>query len=281
MDRELLLSLLILLVGGPLFWICGALPLRSPLLASGSASEAARWRALWVPAVVPLLATAGLVGWAFNEPDDAEAIAPVRVLVVLPVALVWLRAAIRAFWSILRARHPGPAATLGLLRPRVFLDPAFASRLDEEAHSAALAHERAHARHYDPLRLLLARLVTDLQWPIPAAQRRLKDWSHALELARDEEARRGGADAAALAEAIVTCAKFAGHEMTAFVTLGGDDEALAERIGRLLADEVPAHVLSKRRGLVGGVISIALVLSLAGGVLGGEEVVRILLRVLA
>ena len=281
MDRELLLSLLILLVGGPLFWVAGALALRSPLLASGTASEVARWEGLWVPGGGPLAAPAGLGGWATKEPPDAGAIAPVHLLIALPVALVWLRASTRALWSVLPGRHRGPAATVGLLRPRVFLDPAFASRLDDEAHCAALAHERAHARHYDPLRLLLARLVTDLQWPIPAAQRRFKDWCHALELARDEEARRDGADSVALAAAIVTCAKFAGHGTAAFVTLGGDGEALAERIGRLLANEVPLHVVNMRRGLVGGLISIAVLLSLAGGVLAGEEAVRILLRVLA
>ena len=185
MDRELLLGLLVLLLGGPLLWCSGSIPLRSPLLASGRASEAARWRAVWLPAVLPLLVFAGLVGWALHEPAEAEPVGPLRVLVVLPVALVWTRASIRALWSVLRARHPGPAATVGLLRPRVLLDPAFALLLDEEETAAALAHEQAHARHHDPLRLVLAQLVTDLQWPIPAASRRLKDWCHALELARD------------------------------------------------------------------------------------------------
>ena len=36
-----------------------------------------------MPAVVPLLAAAGLLGWAFNEPHDAEAIAPLRLVSVL------------------------------------------------------------------------------------------------------------------------------------------------------------------------------------------------------
>ena len=281
MDRELLLSLLVLLVGGPLLWLCGAVPLRCPLLPSGRASEAARWRSLWLPAVMPVLAIVALLGWALHEPEDAEAVGPVRIL-VLPVAVVWVRAAVRASWSILRARHPGPAATVGLLRPRVVLDPSFALRLDDDAQQATVAHELAHARHHDPLRLLLAQLVTDLQWPIPAAARRFKDWCHALELARDEEARLDGADAAALAQAIVTCLKLARRERTAMVTLGGDDEALAARVARLLDGEVPPHDVSRKRsGVVAAMFSIALMVSLAGGVCGGEEVVRFLLRVLA
>ena len=282
MDRELLLSLLVLLVGGPLLWVCGALPLRCPLLPSGRASEAARWRLLWLPAVLPVLAIVALLGWALHEPEDAEAVGPVRILFVLPVAVVWVRAFVRALWSILRARRPGPAATVGLLRPRVVIDPMFALRLDDEAQHATIAHELAHARHHDPLRLLLAQLVTDLQWPIPAAARRFKDWCHALELARDEEARLDGADAAALAEAIVTCVRLARRETTAMVTLGGDDEALAARVARLLDGEVPPHDVSRKRsGLVAALFSIALMVSLAGGVCGGEEVVRLLLRVLA
>jgi hypothetical protein len=281
-DRELLLGLLVLVVAGPLFWICGTLPLRSPLRPSGIASEATRWRALWLPAVLPLLAVAGLLSWAFHEPEDAEAVAPLRILIAGPAALVWMRALVRASRSLLRARHPGPAATVGLVRPRVLLDPNFALKLDAEAQKAAVEHELAHARHHDPLRLFLARLVTDLQWPIPAASRRFKDWCQALELARDEEARLNGADAAALAEAIVTCAKLARNETAAFATLGGDGEALAVRIGRLLDDDVAAHdASSERRGLVGALLSIALLLSVAAGALAGEEVVRLLLRVLA
>lgn len=282
MDRELLLSLLVLLVGGPLLWVCGAVPLRCPLLPSGRASEAARWRSLWLPAVMPVLAIVALLGWALHEPEDAEAVGPVRILFVLPVAVVWVRASVRAVWSVLRARHPGPAATVGLLRPRVVIDPTFALRLDHEAQQATVAHELAHARHHDPLRLLVAQLVTDLQWPIPAAARRFKDWCHALELARDEEARLDGADAAALAQAIVTCVKLARREMTAIVTLGGDDEALAARVARLLDGEVPPHDVSRKRsGVVAALFSIALIVSLAGGVYAGEEVVRLLLRVLA
>ena len=193
-----------------------------------------------------------------------------------------MRALVRASWSLVRARHPGPAATVGLVRPRVLLHPSFALKLDADARKAALEHELAHARHHDPLRLFLAQVVTDLQWPMPAASRRFKDWCQALELARDEEARLNGADAAALAEAIVTCAKLARHETSAFATLGGDGEALAVRIGRLLDDHVAAHeVSSERRGLVGGLLSIALLLSVAAGALAGEDVVRLLLRVLA
>lgn len=282
MDRELLLVLLLLFVGGPLFWAWGSVPLRSPLRVSGRASEAARWRAVWLPAVLPLLALAGLLGWASHEPREAEGVGSVRVLIVVPAAIVWARASIRAIWSVLRARHPGPAATVGLLRPRVVIDPAFALVLDAEETAAALAHERAHARHHDPLRLLLAQLVTDLQWPVPAACRRLKDWGNALELARDEEARLDGADPAALAKAIVLCVKLARRDDDpAVVTLGGDDRALEVRVGRLLDDQLAVHDgPSKRRAIFGGLLAMATVFALAGGVLGGEEVVRILLRVL-
>lgn len=233
-----------------------------------------------MPAVLPVLAVAGLLGWAFCEPDDAEAIRPVRALLVLPVAIVWLRALLRVGWSIVRARRRGPAVTVGLLRPKVHLDPAFAALLDDEAQEAVLAHERAHARHHDPLRLLLAQIVTDLQWPIRGARRRFNDWTQALELARDEEARLNGADGAALAKAIVTCVKLTRGQPEASAALGGGDEhALALRVGRLLDGDVPPWgpgAGGRRR--VGSVL-LGIVLSFAGGALVGEEAVRLLLRV--
>ena len=82
------------------------------------------------------------------------------------------------------------AATVALLRPRVVVCETFGAQLDEHALAAALAHEQAHARHRDPLRIWLAQIVTDLQWPLSGARARFEQWLFALELARDEEAPR-------------------------------------------------------------------------------------------
>ncbi len=86
------------------------------------------------------------------------------------VALLVARATIRAVWSLIAAQRDQGTATVGLLRPRTRFLPHLAKWLDERQIEAALEHERAHARHRDPLRIWLAQLATDLQWPWPQAQ---------------------------------------------------------------------------------------------------------------
>lgn len=91
----------------------------------------------------------------------------------------------------------------GVLRPRILISPRLANALQDRELEAVVEHERAHARHRDPLRLWLAQLATDLQWPWPQARVRFRAWIHALELARDEEALARGVDGADLAAAIL------------------------------------------------------------------------------
>jgi hypothetical protein len=75
----------------------------------------------------------------------------------------------------------------------VVVSPALAEVLDPAALRAVHEHESAHARHHDPLRIWLAELAADLQWPSPSARARLQSWPETLELARDDEARERGA----------------------------------------------------------------------------------------
>src|SRR5260370_31955357 len=94
------------------------------------------------------------------------------------------------------------ARTDGLIRPHIVIERDLALRLDTRELNAVHAHEQAHARHRDPLRIWLAQLVSDLQWPQPRAIARLASWRHALELSRDEEARASGVAGAHLPSAI-------------------------------------------------------------------------------
>ncbi len=56
---------------------------------------------------------------------------------------------------------PRPVALChGLLRPRIIISTGLIETLDDEALSAVLAHETAHARRHDPLRLLALRVGT-------------------------------------------------------------------------------------------------------------------------
>ncbi len=255
MDREILLAGLALLVCGPSLLAAGLVPAR---------------RAMWKPLVPTVLAAGILVGWALQEPSDSdESFAPAALVLLAPMALIWLRAGWRALRA-LRIRARPAAATLGLFRPRVVVAPELRARLDAAELAAVLAHEAAHARHRDPLRLWLAQIVTDLQWPCPRARLRLDTWRRALELARDDEARANGVDGADLAAALVVAAKL--QSQPTLAGLLGDGSALAARVERLLAPLPPATMPRTARW------SLALGAALAGalvvGALYGETLVR-------
>jgi hypothetical protein len=242
MDRELVLAVLCAWLIGPLLAL-GALLLkpRAPQAEtahlSGPALEAdAAWELL-APLVPAGLAFAGLVGWAFREPADAEMLPWPLVALALVPWLGWTRAFARALHSLLRPAA-GPALTVGLFRPRVVVSPAFSALLDDTSRSAMLAHERAHARHFDPLRLWLAQLATDVQWPLPGARARLDAYREALELARDDEARLE-VDGADLASAVLHAARLGHRQEYAVAGIGSRDHALKHRVERLLSP-VPA-----------------------------------------
>jgi hypothetical protein len=281
-DREAVLAGLILLLCGPLVLICGALTAAPAIRedTSAGAIERRRWWRLWTPCLPAVLVGALLVGWALQEPRESdEAIRPAALGVILPLAILWARAGLRAGAAWLRTRPEGAAFTVGLLRPRVVVDPTFASGLEPEGLQAVIAHEQAHARHRDPLRIWLAQIATDLQWPGRAARARFKTWLSALELARDEEARARGADGGALAAAILTAVDRparTGHPgPAAFVEGHPDGGSLRERIERLLAPmTAPPTDLASRSRLLTATLVVSVAAALAVGFAFGDVLVR-------
>ncbi len=282
MERECCLSMLISLIGGTALLACGWWPAADGRTGGARRLEEVTWRGIWQP-VLPALAVAGwLCGWALMEPDPVPEKVPVPLLLIsLPFALLFVRALMRALWSVIGDQGDPATATIGLLRPQIMFSPHLARRLDEQQVEAALQHERAHARHRDPLRIWLAQFATDLQWPWPQAHQRLRRWLLALELARDEEARAAGVEGSDLADAILASARFGGpRNLPVNAALAGDAAALQERIRRLLeplpADSEPTRARSRRPLLTAlTILPVAVVL----GVIFGEQVVRALFAV--
>jgi beta-lactamase regulating signal transducer with metallopeptidase domain len=172
---------------------------------------------------------------------------------------------------------------VGLLRPSIVFSPHLAKRLRDRQIEAALAHERAHARHRDPLRIWLAQLATDLQWPWPQAGERLHQWLGALELARDEEARAAGVDGTDLAETILASARFSGQvDLSIQAALIGAPSTLKERITRLLD---PLTEASDETNLGARVLPWllppSLLLAVALGSVFGKGVIDAVLRIAA
>jgi hypothetical protein len=155
--------------------------------------------------------------------------------------------------------------------------------LSEGQVNAVLEHERAHARHCDPMRIWLAQLATDLQWPWPQAHERLRRWLLALELARDEEARVTGVAGTDLADAIVASARFDQRvNLPVEAALTGEPCASKQRIGRLL-DPLPAESEETQMSTHGPLLTLlpTLLLALVLGLMFGERVVRALFWIAA
>ena len=280
MSRDLVLATVTLVVGGGGLWLAGWLPAARvdapPESGSGALLERRAWRRLWRAVIPALLIFATLVGWGIQEPAQTdEPLRPFVALVATPAVLLWLRAIYRAGRALRRPRRSPALATMGILRPRIVVGEEAARALDAPALEAALAHERAHARHHDPLRIWLAQLATDLQWPSPFARRRFDRWLGSLELARDEEARRDGAPGADLAAAIVAVAKLgAAGSGGSIAALRGAERLFACRIHRLLRPLCPNDVASSRAALC----AVAAVVT--GGVLVGIAFGDVFLRAL-
>ncbi len=279
MDRELVLAALVLAFSGTLAWLGGGAPARAGAAdRSGRWLERQAWRAVWRPVLPAMLSVALLVGWALQEPDEAdERLAPALLVLLTPAVVLCLRAAARAIRSARQRDEGAPAATVGLIRPRVVIHPAFRAALDSDALAAVVAHEEAHRRHRDPLRLLLAQAVTDLQWPWRPAQARLAAWRETLELARDEEAVDGGADGADLAAAIVAASRLA-SETGSTLGVHGAARGLRHRVERLLGGQLPQTVENRRAGRrwSAALVSLLFITALATGVLCGDAVVSAL-----
>jgi hypothetical protein len=282
MERELCLSILIVVISGAALLGFGWWPVADAIETCARGLERVAWRRVWLPVAPAILLAAGLCGWALVEPDPMPEGAPASLIVMsVPLALLFARAMVRAGWSLIGDRRDPGTATIGLLRPWILFSPHLAKALDERQIEAALEHERAHVRHRDLLRILLAQLATDLQWPWPQARKRMRRWLLALELARDEEARAAGVEGADLADAILATARFNQHLNLSVAALTGEGSVLKERIVRLLAP--PTKVMEAQANASGTLptVVVSLLSALVLGIIFGEQVVQALFRIAA
>lgn len=262
-----------LLVCAPALQFFGMFPDHSPHERCGRALERKTWWRLWAPMLPSLLAFCVFVGWALAEPEESdETFFPYVFVAIAPFLLVAVRAAARSMRALLN-REDAVARTVGLFRPRTIIAQALQIALDPGAAAATWEHERAHVRHRDPLRIWLAQIATDLQWPWPAARRRFQSWLQALEIARDEEARTWGIDGADLAAAVIEAARLEHQRREPRARLIGAGEALEERIARLFEPLAADSVRFDRR-LRLALICAALLFALGIGIECGDTIVR-------
>jgi len=268
----------VLTIGGFFAWLPGLLPGGSRGSAIDGAAERSHWRRLWAPLVPAALALGVLLGWRLQEPSTTdELLRPVTLALGVPLGIVWARAILRALRALRVTPDGAGAAVVGLLRPRIALDPAFAAELDRAALEAVLAHERAHACHRDPLRIWLAQIATDLQWPFRSSSTRFDAWLESLEVARDDEARRAGARGEDLASGLVHAARRARVARTgAVATISPPAMALAARVNRLLLPLRPEAAGMPRSRLWPAAIAVAVGAAMLIGWRYGDLVLRTL-----
>jgi len=278
-DRELVLLILGAVTLGPLLLRAGMQRRVHAQPIGAYALERTCWHELWAPLVPSAIVFGALVGWVVIEPEEAEVLPLPLIVLAAPFLFVWMRAIVRAIWSLRRPRSVATAGTIGIIRPRVIVAADFLRALDSDVGDAVKAHEVAHARHRDPLRVWTAQLATDLQWPGRGALHRFSEWRHALELARDEEIRRAGIDGADLAAAVIAALRFAPATKSSVVAIVGSHEGIRDRVGRLLAplpeihDESRPSVSPYRWSTVAGPLG-----ALMFGAFCGEAIVRALVH---
>ena len=144
-------------------------------------------------------------------------------------------------------------AVSGLLLPKIIvsrhlLDTAM---LSPEALQIALAHEAAHIRHYDNLKLFV---LSSLALPV-GANAAVRRWRQAAEIAADRDAVAGSrVRAILLAETLLVAARAVPPHPMATVTLGllPYEEDLENRIHHLLGNESGNGVYTGRFTLLGG-----------------------------
>lgn len=166
---------------------------------------------------------------------------------------------------------PNPAFTAGFWRPQVYVMASLPDVLDAGQLDAVLAHEAAHVRRRDPLRLSLLRFLACTLFYIPALRRLADDLTDEAEIDADDRAASGGA-ALVLASAILTLAEWgAAHRpMTAVPVPAGvvgfqgfhRVDLLERRVRRLAGEDAAVGTHVTRRSLAGaGAVLVAVFLS--------------------
>ena len=104
----------------------------------------------------------------------------------------------------------------GFFRPCVYVSDGLVARLGDPALAAVLAHEAAHARRGDPLRLALSSFIGDLFFSMPLVARWHRSSVRRVELRADDAAVRATSKAA-VAGALLALEgdPFGAHEVSA------------------------------------------------------------------
>jgi Zn-dependent protease with chaperone function len=144
---------------------------------------------------------------------------------------------------------PNPAFTAGWLSPLVYVASHLPRALSPGQLTAVCAHEAAHVRRRDPLRLGMLRFMARALFWIPALRRLAEDVADEAEVEADDCAARR--DPLALASAILAVAGGPlGLPFDLAVGFGKPD-LVDRRVRRLVGEDTPVGTHLTRRSLAG------------------------------
>ncbi len=150
-----------------------------------------------------------------------------------------------------------PAFTAGLWAPRIYLSSALATVLSPDELAAVIAHEDAHRRRRDPLRLSALRFLSSLLFWMPALRRIADDLADEAEIDADTAA--AARFPVALASAMVVMARLPAHDVSVGSAVRFQSVDLLERRMERLAGIAPAvsSRVSRRSLALAGVALVA------------------------
>ncbi len=154
---------------------------------------------------------------------------------------------------------PNPAFTAGLLAPRIYVSSALGHRLSQAELDCVIAHEAAHVRRKDPLRLSTYRFLSCILFWLPVLRGLASDMADEAEIQADTEA---GHDAPlALASAILqlSAVPYLPVPAGSLVRFHNPD-LLDRRIRRLAGENPPLPTRLSRTSLTLAGFAVALVL---------------------
>ena len=162
---------------------------------------------------------------------------------------------------------PTPALTVGLFAPRILVARALAHQLTASELVAVLAHEGAHLRRRDPLRVFLLRFLARTLFWLPVLERLSDAFLTETEILADDHAAgaappsdSGPDGSLVLASALISlAAAYRPHpvaEPGIAVHPAGAPGLLARRVRRLTGEAVPVRVGIAPGGVLWAVVAL-------------------------
>ncbi len=158
----------------------------------------------------------------------------------------------------------------GFISPRVYLSRGMVEKLEPHELEALLLHEKHHLENYDPLKMLLGRLVVAALFFIPALRDILEQYLIEKEIAADRSAIRYQGHFRGIAGTLEKLLQ-EGSTIPAEGLVVGGAEALSYRIDHLMGHTSQRGVRIPIPHLVTSVLVIVLILAIIVAPLSGSH----------